>query len=110
MKKFITLIIAAVLSVCCITGCGTDKDEKTTVENIGHSDSAKLSIVTTIFPEYDWVREILGEKTDNAELTLLLDNGVDLHNYQPTADDIKYPPAICLSMSAVNPMNGSMMH
>lgn len=88
MKKFITLIIAAVLSVCCITGCGTDKDEKTTAENIGHSDSAKLSIVTTIFPEYDWVREILGEKTDNAELTLLLDNGVDLHNYQPTADDI----------------------
>ena len=48
----------------------------------------KLSIVTTIFPEYDWVREILGDKADNAEVTMLLDNGVDLHSYQPTADDI----------------------
>ena len=47
-----------------------------------------LKIVTTIFPEYDWVREILGDKVDHAEVTMLLDNGVDLHSYQPTADDI----------------------
>ena len=53
----------------------------------GHT-SDKLSIVTTIFPEYDWVRELMGEKAADADLTLLLDNGVDLHNYQPTAADI----------------------
>ena len=47
-----------------------------------------LKIVTTIFPEYDWVRQILGERAKNVELTMLLDNGVDLHSYQPTADDI----------------------
>ena len=47
-----------------------------------------MSIVTTIFPEYDWVHEILGDKAENTELTMLLDNGVDLHSYQPTADDI----------------------
>ena len=53
------------------------------------AEAAKqLSIVTTIFPEYDWVREILGDKADSAEITMLLDNGVDLHSYQPTADDI----------------------
>ena len=40
------------------------------------------------FPEYDWVREILGDKADHAEVSMLLDNGVDLHSYQPTADDI----------------------
>ena len=34
------------------------------------------------------MREILGDKADNAEVTMLLDNGVDLHSYQPTADDI----------------------
>lgn len=45
-----------------------------------------LSIVVTIFPAYDWVRSIIGE--GDAELTLLLDSGVDLHNYQPTAEDI----------------------
>ena len=48
----------------------------------------KISIVTTIFPEYDWVREILGDKADSAEITMLLDKGVDLHSYQPTADDL----------------------
>ncbi|MGN1202641.1 MAG: metal ABC transporter substrate-binding protein, partial [Eubacterium sp.] len=46
------------------------------------------SIVCTIFPQYDWVKQILGDKIDNTDLTLLLDNGVDLHNYQPTVDDI----------------------
>ena len=48
----------------------------------------RLNIVTTIFPEYDWVREILGDNAENANVTMLLDNGVDLHSYQPTADDI----------------------
>lgn len=47
-----------------------------------------LSIVTTIFPEYDWVNQILGEEIENAQVTLLLDNGVDLHSYQPAANDI----------------------
>ncbi len=48
----------------------------------------KISIVTTIFPIYDWVREIAGENLSNIDLTLLLDNGVDLHSYQPSAQDI----------------------
>ena len=51
-------------------------------------DGEKLNIVATIFPEYDWVREILGDQADQAEVTMLLDNGVDLHSYQPTADDL----------------------
>ncbi len=54
----------------------------------GESDSNKLSVVTTIFPEYDWVREILGDKAESTDLTMLLNSGVDLHSYQPTADDI----------------------
>lgn len=48
----------------------------------------QLSIVTTIFPEYDWVRQILGDKFPDADVTMLLANGVDLHSYQPTVDDI----------------------
>ena len=47
-----------------------------------------LTVVTTIFPQYDWVREILGDKISQCSLTLLLDNGVDLHSYQPTVQDI----------------------
>ena len=47
-----------------------------------------LRIVTDIFPAYDWVRVICGENPGNAEVTMLLDNGVDLHSFQPTVDDI----------------------
>jgi zinc transport system substrate-binding protein len=47
----------------------------------------KVKVVTTIFPEYDWTREIIGD-TNSAELTLLLRNGVDLHSYQPSIQDI----------------------
>ena len=54
----------------------------------GTSSGKALKIVTTIFPEYDWVREILGENPAGAEVTMLLDNGADLHSYQPTAEDI----------------------
>ena len=50
--------------------------------------NTKLKVVTTIFPEYDWVREIIGDKASNVELTLLLGNGVDLHSYQPSIQDI----------------------
>ena len=48
----------------------------------------KIKIVTTIFPEYDWTREILGDKIGTVDLTLLLTNGVDLHSYSPSVKDI----------------------
>ena len=46
----------------------------------------RLSAVATIFPVYDWVRAVVGDA--DVDATLLLDNGVDLHSYQPTAQDI----------------------
>ena len=51
------------------------------------AEEKKINVVTTIFPVYDWVREVLGD-SGNVEITMLLDNGVDLHSYQPTARDI----------------------
>ena len=79
MKKVTALLLALFMLVGVLAGCGQQNDTDKT---------DKLSIVTTIFPEYDWVKEILGDKADNAEVTMLLDNSVDLHSYQPTADDI----------------------
>lgn len=83
MKKIISSIIALTVASAVFSGCTANEN---TSENT--SSAHKLSIVTTIFPEYDWTREILGENADNTELTMLLDNGVDLHSYQPTTDDI----------------------
>ncbi|MCD8396964.1 MAG: metal ABC transporter substrate-binding protein [Lachnospiraceae bacterium] len=77
MKKYIwNLFLAALLSVCMGTTVFADESGE------------PIQIVATIFPEYDWVQQILGDQAENAELTLLLDSGVDLHNYQPTVDDI----------------------
>ncbi|WP_277950591.1 metal ABC transporter substrate-binding protein [Treponema zioleckii] len=53
-----------------------------------NSDGEKIKVVATIFPEYDWAKEIIGAKADNVELTLLLNNGTDLHSYSPSFDDI----------------------
>ena len=47
-----------------------------------------LRIVCTSFPQYDWVRVILGERAKDAEVSFLLSTGVDLHSYQPTVADI----------------------
>ena len=79
MKKITALLLELLMLAGVLAGCGKQNDTNKT---------DKLSIVTTIFPEYDWVREILGDKADSAEITMLLDKGVDLHSYQPTADDI----------------------
>ncbi len=79
MKKTISLILITMMVICSLGACASPA---------GTSGDDKISIVTTIFPEYDWVMNILGNNPANAEVTLLLDNGVDLHSYQPTADDI----------------------
>ena len=48
----------------------------------------RLRVITTTFPLYDWTRQILGRHFSEVELIQLQDNGIDLHNYQPTVKDI----------------------
>ncbi len=76
IRKSISLMLAGLMGVS-MCACSANT-----------SGSGKLSIVTTIFPEYDWVRNIAGDNIDNIDLTLLCDNGVDMHSFQPTASDI----------------------
>lgn len=84
MKKnrILTIGMLVVMCVSALAGCG-----KVATKNVGSSnsdgkkDTDKYSIVCTTYPQYDWIREIIGKQSDNFELTLLLDNGVDLHSY-----------------------------
>ena len=76
MKKIVSVLLAA-LMVFAACSCSAKA-----------GNNGKLKVVTTIFPEYDWVKEIAGNNLDNIELTLLCDNGVDMHSFQPTANDI----------------------
>ena len=74
MKKLISVFTAAVMALGVFAGCNASVNKD------------KLTIVTTIFPEYDWVRNVVGDK--DVEIELLLDNGADLHSYQPTTEDV----------------------
>jgi zinc transport system substrate-binding protein len=75
MKKVFAFLLSFGLLVSCIVTCAG-------------AEANQINIVTTIFPIYDWVREVVGDNATHANITLLLDNGVDLHSYQPTAQDI----------------------
>ena len=81
MKKILASVLAASMAAGALCACSLNADT-----NDNNKDN--LSIVTTIFPEYDWVMEVLGDNPAGAEVTMLLDNGVDLHSFQPTAEDI----------------------
>ncbi len=90
MKKQLYLLLAAVYMIFALTGCGSSmaQSPQTGGHGVGTDNGGKLSVVTTIFPEYDWVKNVLGEKASDADVTMLLDKGVDLHSYQPTTEDI----------------------
>lgn len=72
MIKRIIVILSAILL---LTGCAPLQQEKTD----------KLQIVATVFPLYDFAREIAGE---NAEVKMLLKPGAEVHSYEPTPQDI----------------------
>ena len=76
MKKLIATIISAAMLMTCFAGCG-----KT-------SSKDGLKIVTTIFPIYDWTRNITGANPAGAEIDLLMQSGTDMHSFQPTVQDI----------------------
>ena len=88
MKKFVSVFLASVLAAFCLSGCSSASDVSSGENDSSSDGNSKISVVVTIFSEYDWAKEIIGDHTDDVELTYLLENGVDLHSYQPTADDI----------------------
>ncbi len=78
MKK--TFIILVLCLACALVLCGLTACADST------SDDEGISVVCTVFPAYDWAKNVIGE--NNASLTLLLDSGADLHNYNPTVRDM----------------------
>ena len=86
MKKLIMGSLAILLGVLSISipFARIHTAEAKTTENTDKT----LNIATTIFPEYDWTRAILGDRADDVNLTMLLDNGTDLHSFQPAVKDI----------------------
>lgn len=81
MKKILCVILTAILILSCFAGCDGAVAETP-------------DIIVTIFPLYDFTRVILGDNPADLEIGLLEKNGIDLHNFQPSAEDVA-----CIGMS-----------
>ena len=88
IRKTGIISLAMAVAAAGLTGCGASRESDTAAVTGGANTSGKLSVVCTIFPEYDWVKQVMGDHADEANVTYLLSSGTDLHNYQPTASDI----------------------
>ena len=84
-RKLLLSVFFAGMAVF-LSACGRTSADRASAD--GQNGQKKLQVVATIFPEYDWVKEILGEQAEDVDLTLLLANGVDMHSFQPTMADI----------------------
>ncbi len=78
MKKIISLLLASVISLS-VTSCNLSGDKS------DDKNDGKISVVTTIFPQYDFVKQIAG---DNVNVSMLLSPGAESHSYEPTPQDI----------------------
>ena len=87
INKILTYGFIAAFGLSAFTACAT-KTESKVESSVSTETEKKIKVVSTIFPSYDWAKEVVGDLKDSYDFTLLLDKGADLHSYQPTADDI----------------------
>lgn len=80
MNKISCRLLALILIALALTGCGAGNNTRSEV-----SASGKISVVTTIFPAYDFARQIAG---DRADIAMLLTPGAESHTYEPSPEDI----------------------
>lgn len=79
MKKsqIIISILVLMLILISISACASN--------NKSFEDNGKIKIVATLFPQYDFAKEIVKDK---GEVVLLLPPGVEAHSFEPTPQDI----------------------
>ena len=83
MKRLISIIMIALLIITVSAGCQSENQVNS--EGEMPDSGEKISVVTTIFPQYDFTRQIAG---DMAEVTMLLKPGAESHSFEPTPQDI----------------------
>lgn len=84
MKRIFSGLLACLILMCSLSACGNETQPS--AASASPTENAKrLSIVCTNFPEYDFVRQIVGDKAD---VTMLLKPGAESHTFEPTPKDI----------------------
>jgi len=81
MKKIAAYAMFVLVAALAFVACSAESSEKAPAKK-------KVSIVATIYPQYDWLKNVLGDRQDSVNLKLLIKNGTDLHSYKPSAQDI----------------------
>lgn len=76
MKRLMAILLCIVLLAGLCAGCGAAAE-----------NDARVRVVTTCFPIYDWARNVVGD-VPGVEITWLMDSGVDPHSFQPSVDDL----------------------
>ena len=84
MKKALACILAACILLGA-AGCARTIEPAETSETPAEPG---ITIVTTIYPLYDWILEILGDEAAHADVTYLTKSGVDIHSYEPSVADV----------------------
>jgi zinc transport system substrate-binding protein len=74
----LTTLVVTLALVSGVTGCR----QKNAAER---NPDGKINVTTTIFPPYDFVRQIAG---DRVNLTMLLPPGAESHSFEPSPKDI----------------------
>lgn len=82
------LIMALIVCTGLVLGCGKVVEDSQVILDEKVETTNQLEIICTTFAQYDWMRELLDGCDSQFELILLIDNGVDLHSYQPSVADI----------------------
>lgn len=73
------ILVSVLILLLFLTGCSQPSESSL------NEDNGKINVVSTIFPGYDFAREIAGEE---ANLTMLLPPGSESHSFEPTPQDI----------------------
>lgn len=82
-KRIEAWLTAAMFLFGTLTGCGSVSD---THGDVGTPNDGKLKVVTTLFPYYDFTRQIAGDAVD---LSMVIPAGQDSHSFEPTPADIR---------------------
>ena len=87
MKKtgYVLLLVMAITGMCMFTGCMTGKRQSVSMKENETDQEEKLKVVSTLFPYYDFARQIGGEEID---LTMVIPAGMDSHSFEPTPKDM----------------------
>lgn len=74
LKRLFSLLLAGMMLLGGLSGCSAPAEQE-----------EGLSVVATIFPQYDFARQVMG---GSEGLTMLLRPGQEVHSYEPTPQDI----------------------